>query len=369
MEAPPFDLQELLQFAGFDSGAVQVKEHEETASGQGHNDNDKTASGQESIDDGSGTEAESEDEQQRLNIFGGAGKVVAKVAKTTSGQNGKAAIMSQGSTPKSKGKDDARSSGQPSIGRNKKSQGTAEETQVVRLDGRSEKIQKAAHGQVEKSQKFFQALKFDEEFQGVVMIGDVEKSFIASVTKKAQALILEKNACRSAELKIERSPLKSVFSSESQELEHWIEKFGVVQQFLDFMRKPPQDLQASLQSFDAVLEMGFIVSKPYLLRALDASVQYKMLFSDIAGICNLLKPSSDLSRRLFAVCSAEEMSEVIAGKVESIILTLLQTHVKKHCQSQQARVRPGAYFVCPLDRVLEVRGRGVFRNSESSRRY
>ena len=42
----------------------------------------------------------------------------------------------------------------------------------------------------------------------------------------------------------------------------------------------------------------------------------------------LLKPSSDLCRRLLAVCSVEEMSEVIAGKVEAIILNLLQTYIK-----------------------------------------
>ena len=126
----------------------------------------------------------------------------------------------------------------------------------------------------------FESLKFDEDFQGIVMMGDVESSFLLAVTQKAQAVVLEKTACRTAHLKIERSPVKSIFSSESKELEDWIDKFVEVQAFLDFMRKPPQDLQASLQqSFDAVLEMGFIVSKPYLLRALDASVKYKMLFS------------------------------------------------------------------------------------------
>ena len=43
-----------------------------------------------------------------MDIFGGAGKVVAKVAETASGQNGKAANMYQVSTP-AKGKDAARS--------------------------------------------------------------------------------------------------------------------------------------------------------------------------------------------------------------------------------------------------------------------
>ena len=98
MQAPPLDFQELMTLAGFDSGAVQVKGRDETASGQEKEENE-TASGQESIDDADSDEAESEDEQQRLDIFGGAGKVVAKVAKTASGQNGKAAIMSQGSSP------------------------------------------------------------------------------------------------------------------------------------------------------------------------------------------------------------------------------------------------------------------------------
>ena len=139
--------------------------------------------------------------------------------------------------------------------------------------------EKAARAQIEKAKAFFEDLKFDQDFQGVVMLGDVEKSFLLAVTQKAQAVVLEKTACRTAHLKIERSPVKSIFSSESKELEDWIDKFVEVQAFLDFMRRPTQDLQASLQSFDAVLEMGFIVSKPYLLRALDASVKYKMLFS------------------------------------------------------------------------------------------
>ena len=216
-----------------------------------------------------------------MDIFGGAGKVVAKVAKTASGQNGKAAIMSQVSTPKAKSQMAAIMSPVAKVAKRRKlwRRDVRSHLATCGIHGHSERLRKSARAQIEKSKAFLQGLKFDEEFQGIVMMGDVEKSFLVAVTQKAQAVILEKNACREAKKNIKRSTFHVIFEPEFQELEYLIEKFFEVQAFLDFMRRPTQDLQASLQSFDAVLEMGFIVSKPYLLRALDASVKYKMLFS------------------------------------------------------------------------------------------
>ena len=57
VQAPPLDFQELMTLVGFDSGAVQVKGRDETASGQEKEENE-TASGQESIDDADSDEAE-----------------------------------------------------------------------------------------------------------------------------------------------------------------------------------------------------------------------------------------------------------------------------------------------------------------------
>ena len=57
VQAPPLDFQELMTLVGFDSGAVQVKGRDETASGQEKEENE-TASGQESIDDADCDEAE-----------------------------------------------------------------------------------------------------------------------------------------------------------------------------------------------------------------------------------------------------------------------------------------------------------------------
>lgn len=330
VEAKQLNFNELMALAGFDPDAVQKKEGEEIHTASGQADKDGSASEQDCSGDSSGVEEEHG--HQRLNVFA-VEKKVAKIAKTAVGQEVQAAVRrkakgaAQNSWQSVKGSQVRGASLKTCSQQPKNVSGSSSE--VLRIDGRTERIQKAAREQCEKSDLFLSNLKFDEAFEGVALTGEAEKLFIQSVSQKAHTLLLEKRSCQAHLQKIERSHLKSCFADEEAQLQRLIEKIIAVQAFLDFMRKPSQDLQASLQCVDAVIEMSFTISKPYLLRVLDASVQYKQLFSDDAGICEILRLSSGLSRRLLNVCSVEELSEVYAGKVEDIILTLLRSHTKE----------------------------------------
>ena len=143
-----------------------------------------------------------------MNVFFIPDQGVTKVAKTASGQDIKARAPTASGQARTKGTSkDATPNAQRKTQPGSATKG--DEPQVLRIDGRSERIQKAAQTQMEQSNMVVSSLKFDEAFEGLFLTGEAEKSFNQSLTLKAQALVIEKNNCRSSLQKIERSPVNT----------------------------------------------------------------------------------------------------------------------------------------------------------------
>ena len=71
------------------------------------------------------------------------------------------------------------------------------------------------------------------------------------------------------------------------------------------------------------------VSKPYVLRAMEASHGAALLFADDEAVCETMKPASTIGSALHMAVSGEELVSVLTAKAEAIIMNLLKDYMKK----------------------------------------
>ena len=79
-----------------------------------------------------------------------------------------------------------------------------------------------------------------------------------------------KKTVSAAKAKIDRSPVKEYYAAERVEFETLSEQLAVMQSFIDFTRaQTPGDGNEYMRSLTRVTDLGYDVSKPYVLRALE----------------------------------------------------------------------------------------------------
>ena len=87
--------------------------------------------------------------------------------------------------------------------------------------------------------------------------------------------------------------------------------------------------------------MGYVLSKPYVLKIFDAKVQAKLTFADLGGICRLFSSSSPDCKLLQNVCLGDEIALLAKAKIETIIVKMMQRALKakktagKLCEEQE----------------------------------
>ena len=205
---------------------------------------------------------------------------------------------------------------------------------VQLLDGRVERIQTAVAEQLRRTGETLDQIRFEEDFRGVSLVGETEKEFVAALNKKGELLAKHKKEIAETARRIDRSANSTALDQQKKSVGEIGAKLALVSKFIDFMRKPIQDLQACIEHWQELLEQGYSFSKPYILKVLDAAVQEKLAFSDDAGVCSAMEESSDISRICILSLTREELKEVYLAKVEGIIINLLTLFEKEYKKSK-----------------------------------
>ena len=196
-------------------------------------------------------------------------------------------------------------------------------------------------------------IKFDETVDGVVLTGAAFKDFQAAVAKKSQHLALQKKTVGQCLAKIDRSPLSEYYAAQKQELDTLLEQILVLQSFTDFTRTPTcGDVNEYLRSMAGVRELGFDVSKPYALRALDASHRNALLFSDDDAVCETMKPTSNVGSTLHLAFSGDELVALLAAKIDTIVVNILIAYAKDKTSSKKG-VRDGSLTATIVKRLTD----------------
>ena len=97
--------------------------------------------------------------------------------------------------------------------------------------------------------------------------------------------------------------------------------------------------------------MGYALSKPYVLKIWDVSVQEKIAFQDDYGLCRLASEQSQHYQMMKAVCTEEEAACVIKAKIESVISGFLQAAVKKKKGTPGTGTASGQAAATPASRI------------------
>ena len=199
---------------------------------------------------------------------------------------------------------------------------------TMRFDGRSERIQKSIKHDSQKASDELTAIKFDETFDGLLLTGEALKEFQQALSKKLQLIALQKKLLTACLAKIDRSSAKELYTEEKGELDALAAQAKAMQTFIDFTRNPTDvDWIAYHESFQQIMKRHEL-SKPYVLRALDAAHRAALLFSDDDAVCDTMKAESKLGVALHLVVSGEELVSVLTAKTDAIILTPLTAYAK-----------------------------------------
>ena len=204
------------------------------------------------------------------------------------------------------------------------------------IDGRVERISKTVETQIAKTKDVLVKVEFDEDFDGLSLAGESEKQFVEALTAKATDLRNEKKTMQDAIARIDRSRSPNdAFGHLKKELETLSEKVVKLLAFIDFNRRPIKDLQAAVTNFMEVVEMGYALSKPYLLRLVDAHVHLNLLIQNDAEVCSMIERTSKLHAMLSQGLSPEEIQEIFSSKIEAVIVDFLARYIKQLKSSQR----------------------------------
>ena len=90
-----------------------------------------------------------------------------------------------------------------------------------------------------------------------------------------------------------------------------------MQLFIDFTRAPTNgDANEYLRSITEVLDLGYDISEPYVLRALEAYIRNSLLFADDDTVCDAMKPESKVGGALNLGCTGDEIVSLTVTKTK-----------------------------------------------------
>ena len=103
--------------------------------------------------------------------------------------------------------------------------------------------------------------------------------------------------------------------------------------FIESNRRPIKDLQGTVTIFIEVVEMGYTLSKPYLLRLADAHFHLNLVNQNDEAVCSMIETPSQLHDIMSQGLSPEEILEIFTSKVEAAIVEFLARYVKHQAKS------------------------------------
>ena len=195
----------------------------------------------------------------------------------------------------------------------------------MRVDGRSERLRKGIDEDFQKVGDALKLVAFNESFDGLFLTGDALKAFQQELTKKAQALALQKKSIGACKAKIGRS-VQGLFADELDQLLTLSEQLKEFTVFIQFTQNPKNvDWNAYRDSFQS-MSLKQPVSKPYVLRAMEAAHAGALRFDDDDAVCETFKTTSPIGSALHLACSGEEVVCVFTAKTEGIVIDMLKKY-------------------------------------------
>ena len=120
-----------------------------------------------------------------------------------------------------------------------------------------------------------------------------------------------------------------MFEEEQAHLETLSEQAKHLKDFIGFTQHPTDvDWTAYLECFERMAKTTEL-SKPYVLRALEASHRAALLFSDDVAVCDTMKATSSIGGALHVAVSGDELVSLLTAKTDAIIMRLLLAYVKE----------------------------------------
>ena len=84
----------------------------------------------------------------------------------------------------------------------------------------------------------------------------------------------------------------------------------------------------------AVQDLGYKLSKPYILQIFDAKAQAKATFGDYTGLCKLMCKDSKDIELLLDVCGAAQTESIVKSKCEGVLLQCLRSAIKLNAKNK-----------------------------------
>ena len=375
VEAPVLGFDDLMAMAGFNADAPLLGTTGPGEKDDGEQDDD----GQES--DGTHSdcpdEQDSQDDHARVNSYFAApgatssGRSATKtVAQTASGQaaklnststagKGKDDIGKAKGTGKGKAKGTGKGKGKDDIAGTKKTIG---KKTAMRVDGRSERVRKALTDDLQRVADSLDEIGFSESFEGLLLTGDALKAFQQALTKKQQLIALQKKALAGCKRNVDRSKHQDSCEEEADVLTKLSERAKDLQAFVAFTSNPANvDWAAYKESF-LNMSKRHELSKPYVLRALDAAHRAALIYEDDEAVCDTMKPTSAIGAALHLAVTGAELVEVVTAKMEAIILNLLKAYTKER-NAKGKKVRDGSLTAGFADRLNVYKAFSELENS------
>ena len=125
-------------------------------------------------------------------------------------------------------------------------QGRGDESGIVRLDGRGLRLQAAAQHVIKEHGDQLRNISFDDDHEGVCLLGPAEVEFRQSLSKKGQSIAKSKLALKTMVGRIERASNSKGLHAELDRCEKLVEKADILAQFVDMQLKPVRDLNEAV---------------------------------------------------------------------------------------------------------------------------
>ena len=269
VSAPPMDFQELLALAGFTaSGQKEEDKQEDVAEGEVVVTVEDEDGDQEDMDDSEpddDAELDCDDtEQGRLSGYFAASGSTHTASGQASSSSGQASMPLVGAArAKVKSKGQGKGSQAPTIakampkpsGKGKVLKHNLKRNALpqiaLALDGRGLRIQATIKTMLEEEEGKLKALVFDEDHEGVCMLGEAHAEFNAQVVDKGRRLATSRSALKVMKNRIDNSKNATTLKIESEALDEISSRIGTLADFVDLVIKPCRDLEQALSTTKA----------------------------------------------------------------------------------------------------------------------
>jgi len=246
----------------------------------------------------------------------GSAKAKAKASpgqKTTTSAQGSGmpttAASGKGSGPSARGGPSAKERGPASPGTSVASTTAGNFT----LDGRTARMQKSIEDVVAATTNSLAQISFQEELQGTALVGSALTAFQEAAKVKGRALAKLKGDMSVMFRRIENSKAGDAVAAAVNQLRELSDNVQTLTKFCLLAQGRATDLDDWEVTVEAVAHLGYPISLPYLVCALDAKVHKRALFEDYDGLFAMF------------MCDSKEVMS-LAGESVAVVRSVAENH-------------------------------------------